>query len=69
MDDFKNNKDSKLKEIKVNSTAKVMSVTDSQTDIANKKKELGKQTTQVKTRQKEIQTIELELRKLDESHG
>jgi structural maintenance of chromosome 2 len=40
-----------------------------QTDIANKKKELGKQTTQVKTRQKEIQTIELELRKLTEPCG
>jgi structural maintenance of chromosome 2 len=42
---------------------------DVQTDIANKKKELGKQTTQVKTRQKEIQTIELELRKLTEPCG
>lgn len=35
---------------------------DNQADIVSKKKELGKQTTQVKTRQKEIQTIELELR-------
>ena len=41
-----------------------MAEADIQTDIANKKKELGKQTTQVKTRQKEIQTIELELREL-----
>jgi structural maintenance of chromosome 2 len=47
----------------------VVSATDVQTDIANKKKELGKQTTQVKTRQKEIQTIELELRKLTEPCG
>lgn len=51
MDDFKNNKDSKLKEIKA--------------DIANKKKELGKKTTQVKLRQKEVQTAELELQQLD----
>ncbi|TXT15793.1 hypothetical protein VHUM_00296 [Vanrija humicola] len=51
MDDFKNNKDSKLKEIKA--------------DIANKKKELGKQTTQVKLRQKEVQTVELELQQLE----
>ncbi|RSH76747.1 Structural maintenance of chromosomes protein 2 [Apiotrichum porosum] len=51
MDDFKNNKDSKLKEIKA--------------DIASKKKELGKKTTQVKTRQKEVQTAELEIQQLD----
>lgn len=48
MDDFKNNKDSKLKEIKA--------------DIAEKKKELAKQTLQVKSRQKEVQTAELEIR-------
>ncbi|KAK1922323.1 RecF/RecN/SMC [Papiliotrema laurentii] len=51
MDDFKNNKDSKLKEIKA--------------DIANKKKDLGKKTLQVKTRQKEVQTAELELQQLE----
>ncbi|WWD19905.1 hypothetical protein CI109_104374 [Kwoniella shandongensis] len=51
MADFKNNKDSKLNEIKA--------------DIANKKKELGKKTTQVKTRQKEVQTAELELQQLE----
>lgn len=51
MDDFKNNKDSKLKEIKA--------------DIANKKKELAKQTTQVKLRQKEVQTAELEIQQLE----
>jgi structural maintenance of chromosome 2 len=68
MDDFKNNKDSKLKEIKVSwVTRHCAGKADLQTDIANKKKELGKQTTQVKTRQKEIQTIELELRKLSDS--
>jgi len=43
-----------------------MAEADIQTDIANKKKELGKQTTQVKTRQKEIQTIELELREFSD---
>jgi structural maintenance of chromosome 2 len=70
MDDFKNNKDSKLKEIKVSwVTRHCAGKADLQTDIANKKKELGKQTTQVKTRQKEIQTIELELRKLTEPCG
>jgi structural maintenance of chromosome 2 len=37
-------------------------MTDLKADIASKKKELGKQTTQVKTRQKEVQTVELELR-------
>ncbi|WVQ94975.1 hypothetical protein IAU59_002067 [Kwoniella sp. CBS 9459] len=51
MADFKNNRDSKLNEIKA--------------DIANKKKELGKKTTQVKTRQKEVQTAELELQQLE----
>lgn len=51
MDDFKNNKDSKLKEIKA--------------DIASKKKELSKKTTQVKLRQKEVQTAELELQQLE----
>jgi structural maintenance of chromosome 2 len=63
MDDFKNNKDSKLKEIKVSCLAHESGQADHQADIVSKKKELGKQTTQVKTRQKEIQTIELELRK------
>lgn len=51
MDDFKNNKDSKLKEIKA--------------DIAAKKKELGKKTAQVKTRQKEVQTAELEIQQFE----
>ncbi|WVR09681.1 hypothetical protein IAU60_006756 [Kwoniella sp. DSM 27419] len=51
MADFKNNKDSKLNEIKA--------------DIASKKKELGKKTTQVKIRQKEVQTAELELQQLE----
>ncbi len=51
MDDFKNNQDSKLTEIKA--------------DIANKKKELGKRTTQVKVRQKEVQTAELEIQQLE----
>ncbi|WVQ83720.1 hypothetical protein IAT38_005864 [Cryptococcus sp. DSM 104549] len=51
MADFKNNKDSKLNEIKA--------------DIASKKKELGKQTTQVKLRQKAVQTAELELQQLE----
>lgn len=36
--------------------------TDGQADIASKKKELAKQTLQVKTRQKEVQTAELEIR-------
>lgn len=63
MDDFKNNKDSKLKEIKVSYCSLRRSApAQDQADIANKKKELGKQTTQVKTRQKEVQTVELELR-------
>lgn len=35
-----------------------------QADIASKKKELAKQTMQVKARQKEAQTSELEIRKL-----
>ncbi|EIW72205.1 nuclear condensin complex protein [Tremella mesenterica] len=51
MADFKNNKDSKLNEIKA--------------DIAAKKKELGKQTTQVKSRQKEVQTAELEFQQME----
>lgn len=51
MDDFKNNKGSKLKEMKA--------------EIANKKKELAKKTTQVKLRQKEVQTAELELQQLE----
>lgn len=65
MADFKNNKDSKLKEIKVSSAVRPIGVelTARQADIASKKKELGKQTLQVKTRQKEVQTAELEIRK------
>ncbi|ORY22381.1 RecF/RecN/SMC [Naematelia encephala] len=51
MADFKNNKDSKLNEIKA--------------DIASKKKELGKKTLQVKSRQKEVQTAELEFQQLE----
>ncbi|OXG15252.1 nuclear condensin complex protein [Cryptococcus neoformans Tu401-1] len=51
MADFKNNKDSKLNEIKAN--------------ITSKKKELGKKTLQVKTRQKAIQTAEFELQQLE----
>lgn len=51
MNDFKNNKDSKLKEIKA--------------DITAKKKELAKKTSQVKARQKEVQTAELELQQLE----
>lgn len=47
MADFKNNKDFKLNEIKA--------------DIASRKKELAKSTTMMKTRQKEVQTAELEL--------
>ena len=37
--------------------------THDQTEITAKKKELGKQTLAVKTRQKEVQTAELEFRK------
>ena len=66
MDDFKNNKDSKLKEIKVRTDPKrsgqLLRRADQQADIASKKKELAKQTMQVKARQKEVQTSELEIR-------
>ncbi|ODO05464.1 hypothetical protein I350_04514 [Cryptococcus amylolentus CBS 6273] len=51
MADFRDNKDSKLKEIK--------------TRIAEMKKELSKKTTQVKLGQKEVQTAELELQQLE----
>lgn len=47
MDDFKNNKDSKLKELK--------------NDIATLKAQLAKQSLVVKTGQKEVQILELEL--------
>ena len=40
-----------------------------QANIANKKKELSKKTVQVKSRQKEVQTAELELRELQCSHA
>ncbi|KAL7424509.1 Structural maintenance of chromosomes protein 2 [Cryptotrichosporon argae] len=51
MADFKDNKDSKLKEIKA--------------DISIRKKELQKQATQVKLKQKEAQTAELELQQME----
>ncbi|ORX40472.1 P-loop containing nucleoside triphosphate hydrolase protein [Kockovaella imperatae] len=51
MEDFKNNKDSKLNEMKA--------------EIAKKKKDLGTKTAQIKTRQKEVQTAELELQQLE----
>ncbi|KAJ9117568.1 hypothetical protein QFC22_004418 [Naganishia vaughanmartiniae] len=51
MADFKNNKDSKLKQIK--------------TDIADRKKAIAKQTGSIKTRQKEFQTAELEIEQLE----
>ncbi|BEI84504.1 hypothetical protein CcaverHIS002_0411080 [Cutaneotrichosporon cavernicola] len=47
----KNDKPTKIKELKA--------------DIANKKKELGKKTTQVKMRQKEVQTAELQIQQLE----
>ncbi|WVN90046.1 uncharacterized protein L203_105281 [Cryptococcus depauperatus CBS 7841] len=50
MADFRQNKDSKLGEIKA--------------DIASKRKELGKKTTAVKTRQKSAQTVEIEIQQL-----
>lgn len=77
MADFKNNKDSKLNEIKVslNLDPHVMGdgdrspagsaqwrLTGFQADIAKRKKEQGKRGIEVKSRQKEVQTAELELR-------
>jgi len=62
MNDFKNNKDSKLKEIKVGSSAEC-ALADDQADIAKRKKEVGVRTLEVKSRQKASQTAELELRK------
>ncbi|BEJ15314.1 hypothetical protein CspHIS471_0410810 [Cutaneotrichosporon sp. HIS471] len=51
MDSFQNDKPTKIKELKA--------------DIANKKRELGKKTTQVKMRQKEVQTAELQIQQLE----
>ncbi|KAJ9114125.1 hypothetical protein QFC20_001641 [Naganishia adeliensis] len=51
MADFKNNKDSKLKQIKA--------------DIADRKKTIAKQTGNIKSRQKEFQTAELEIQQLE----
>ncbi|GHJ85021.1 hypothetical protein NliqN6_1423 [Naganishia liquefaciens] len=51
MADFKNNKDSKLKQIKA--------------DIADRKKAIAKQTGNIKSRQKEFQTAELEIEQLE----
>ena len=62
MNDFKNNKDSKLKEIKVGFSAEC-ALADDQADIAKRKKEVGVRTLEVKSRQKASQTAELELRK------
>lgn len=65
MADFKNNKDSKLNEIKVchlSFSRRMELMNFPQADIVNKKKSLGKQTLQVKTNQKAVQTAELELR-------
>ncbi|KAI8451653.1 hypothetical protein BY996DRAFT_7280118 [Phakopsora pachyrhizi] len=50
MDDFKNNRDSKLKEIK--------------SDISKKKSDINKSSTTVKTMQRELQGIEMEIEQL-----
>lgn len=61
MADFKNNKDSKLTELRVSTAESSQAHADDQATIATKKKELQKRTTELKTRQKEAQTAELEL--------